>query len=161
VAVSLRQSIVIALTIVFGCLATLAPAQTSSFAPGERITVVTDKVKVRDGAGLSFNTLGTQDNGAMGTILADSGGLVDGYLWLQIDYDNGADGWSAMGDANETFLEKVVVSTQQNSSTPTVTPSSTERTGRYDKVSGSDGFLELSEDGTFFITEDSESYSGT
>lgn len=115
------QGFVIALGIFVGGFVATAPAQTSSFAPGERITVVTDKVKVRDGAGLSFNTLGTQDKGATGTILADSGGLVDGYLWLQIDYDSGADGWSAMGDANEAFIEKLANPQQEASTQPETT----------------------------------------
>jgi uncharacterized protein len=85
----------------------LVVAQSSSFAPGDRVTVVTDAVKVRDGAGLSFNTLGSQKQGAGATVIASSDGLMDGYFWVQLDYDEGSDGWTAVGDANETFIEKV------------------------------------------------------
>jgi uncharacterized protein len=89
------------------CLFTnTALGQASSFTSGDRVVVVTDAVKVRDGAGLSSNTLGSQKNGAGGTVLNSSDGLVDGYFWLQLDYDEGVDGWSAAGNENETFIEK-------------------------------------------------------
>jgi hypothetical protein len=92
----------------FFCFCLFTPtalAQASSFTSGDRVVVVTDAVKVRDGAGLSFNTLGSQKNGAGATVLATSGGLIDSYLWLQLDYDEGVDGWSAAGNADEAFIQ--------------------------------------------------------
>ena len=85
-----------------------APAPTQTSAPstvstigisiGDFVSVYSATVKgnlnVRVGPGLTKNILGTQPIGsATGKVI---GGPVkaDGYLWWQIDYTTGADGWS-------------------------------------------------------------------
>jgi parallel beta-helix repeat protein len=69
--------------------ATLPP----KFTIGDRVKT-TANLNVREGPGLSYIVMGTVPEGAHGQIMA---GPVeaDGYVWWDVDYDNGVRGWSA------------------------------------------------------------------
>jgi chitodextrinase len=65
----------------------------ASFALGARIQT-TARINVRSSASTTGKVLGTQPRGGTGTII--SGPVVaNGYIWWNINYDNGVDGWSA------------------------------------------------------------------
>jgi ankyrin repeat protein len=93
--------------IFFALLSGLVNGQGVVFEEGDRITVITTAVKVRDAAGLSSNQLGKQVNGSQGVVLSSTGIYADGYWWWLVDFDTEADGWVAQGSETETFIEKL------------------------------------------------------
>jgi hypothetical protein len=76
----------------------------SPFTSGTRVSVETNRVKVRAAPGLTGEVVGTQESNSTGTVVDASPFYADGYWWWQIDFDAGADGWAAEGDGNEIFL---------------------------------------------------------
>lgn len=76
-------------------------AVSEKFIVGDRIET-SQKVNIRTTASLSGKLLGKQKTGAQGTITK---GPVssNGYIWWSVNYDTGADGWSA-----EDFLRNFV-----------------------------------------------------
>jgi hypothetical protein len=88
---------------VSGAAPTMPPS--TKFKPGDRVQVTTPTLYVRSIGDISGTQLGTQSMSALGTI--SSGGTYSGgYYWWSVDYDSGADGWSA-----EPFLALVSSST--------------------------------------------------
>jgi hypothetical protein len=70
-----------------------APAPTPPSSE-QRVEVSFDgELNVRSAAGLSGSILGTHAGGAQGTVVAGPTS-ADGYSWIKVDYDSGADGWS-------------------------------------------------------------------
>ncbi len=71
--------------------ASIASAQSTNFSIGNKIVIV-EAVKVRETPNGVHNN--SQQRGAMGTVI---GGpvVMGGYTWWNINYDKGADGWSA------------------------------------------------------------------
>lgn len=82
-------------------------AQENILNAGQRITIIVDAVKVRDNPGLSATQVGKQSRGTTGTVVSSTSVFADGFYWWQIDYDGGADGWSAQGNEAEPFLQAV------------------------------------------------------
>ncbi|MEX0930421.1 MAG: fibronectin type III domain-containing protein [Candidatus Paceibacterota bacterium] len=108
----------------------LGDTTTTTLSPlsvGDRIEVTTSgtDLNVRDSA--AGTLIGTQPNGALGTLV--SGPVsASGYVWWEVDYDSGTDGWSA-----ETYLTKTDSTTTEPGTTddslPTVSfPSNTPTT---------------------------------
>ncbi len=62
------------------------------FAPYDRIQIKASGANVRTGPG--GTVIGAQPAGALGT-LKPSPVFTGGYIWWPVNYDNGADGWSA------------------------------------------------------------------
>ncbi len=79
--------------IAWGALTGVASAQvrTANFESGSRI-VVSDTVKVR--ASAAGEIAGSQARGSFG-VLKGAPVVTNGYTWWNVDYDTGADGWSA------------------------------------------------------------------
>lgn len=76
----------------------------AKFSVGDKVKVNTATLNVRDTASTSGTLLGTQSNGAFGTVV--SGPTVqNSYTWWKIDYESGVDGWSI-----ENSLDKCVTS---------------------------------------------------
>ena len=77
-----------------------APARDTNSPPpisvNARIRVISPPLRVRNGPGLQAETVGVQEDPVSGTVLSDPY-WVDGYWWFEIDYDEGADGWSGSG----------------------------------------------------------------
>lgn len=74
---------------------------------GDRI-VTSGVVNVRSSGALSASLVGSQPNGALGTI--KGGGTTnaaDGFTWWQVDYDSGADGWSGEGPLSKVVAPPV------------------------------------------------------
>lgn len=66
-----------------------------------RVTVVkTLNARVRSGPGTTYALLGTQPQGAFGTVTAP-GQPGNGYWWLPVDFDTGWDGWVTKGNLQE------------------------------------------------------------
>lgn len=85
------------------------------FSFGQRVQT-RDNLNVRSLPSLSGSLLGTQLFGNLGTV--SSGGIfADGFFWWNINYDSGADGWSA-----ENFLKAF---TGSGATTPDPTPTGT------------------------------------
>lgn len=89
------------------------PPAAPKFAIGDRVAAYSGTqfgvgVVARDVASLSGTILGAHTAGELGTITAGPQ-VATGYTWWQVNYDNGADGWST-----ETNLDK--------SSTPAPAP---------------------------------------
>ena len=83
-----------------------APPSASSaakFTIGERVQVSDGPLNVRAKASPSGKILGTQPTGALGTIV-DGPKSSGGYKWWSVNYDTGADGWSA-----ENYLISAVI----------------------------------------------------
>ncbi|MBI2096987.1 MAG: peptidoglycan-binding protein, partial [Candidatus Sungbacteria bacterium] len=77
------------------------PPQSIKFTVGDRI-LVSVRVKVRSSPAIQNNRLGAQSVGASGTVV--SGPVqADDYIWWNINYDSGTDGWSA-----GNFLKKSI-----------------------------------------------------
>jgi chitodextrinase len=99
---------------------TTSPATTSGgiFNNGDRVQVYGGSVRVRSGATTSASSLGTQTSGSLGTVV---GGPVsaNGYIWWNINYDTGADGWSI-----QNRLRLYVSTTPTDTTAPTVSFSS-------------------------------------
>lgn len=77
------------------------PTTSTKFIIGDRVQVNAGPLNVRSSPSLSAEILGTQNLGALGTVIGGSL-YSDGSWWWQIDYDFGADGWSI-----EDYLNKV------------------------------------------------------
>lgn len=74
----------------------------ATFVFGDRIVVSDGPVNVRATANIAGTILGGQVTGSLGTVI--SGPVAQGgYDWLNINYDTGVDGWSAVN-----FLSKYV-----------------------------------------------------
>lgn len=72
------------------------PTPDTPFSAGDRVTVITQSnINVRNTAGLSGTIAGTQASGAIGTILDLTPVSADGFVWVSVDFDSGADGWVA------------------------------------------------------------------
>ncbi len=69
----------------------------TTFKVGQRVQA-TSNLNIRSSASISASLLGTQDSGALGTIIS-GGQSSDGYYWWNVNYDSGVDGWSV-----ETYL---------------------------------------------------------
>jgi uncharacterized protein YgiM (DUF1202 family) len=69
------------------------PAPSAAFTAGDRL-ISNTTVNVRSAPGTSSSVLGVQSSGMGGTVI---GGPVvsGGYTWWHINYDSGADGWTA------------------------------------------------------------------
>lgn len=78
---------------------TSAPV-TYKFNIGDRVQT-TDRLNVRIGPSLTDTILGTQSLGSLGTVV-NGPVSADGYIWWQVNYDTGADGWSV-----EDYLQKI------------------------------------------------------
>lgn len=72
----------------------------TDFESGDRI-VTSDNLNVRSVAGLEGQVLGVQQTGDVGTIGIQSAVEVDGYVWVYVNFDSGADGYVA-----DTYLSK-------------------------------------------------------
>jgi hypothetical protein len=97
------KTIAAALSLGFLMSASLASAEvtsTANFSRGDTV-VVTDAVKVRSSA--NGPVMGKQQRAAKGTLV---GGPVNagGYVWWNVDYTSGVDGWSA-----EDFMQQSTV----------------------------------------------------
>jgi len=98
--------------------ASTPPSSTLStkFTVGQRIQTTGSTLNVRATANSTGAILGTQPSGAVGTVV--SGGISQGgYFWWNINYDTGADGWSA-----EDFLTSYVAPPVVTPPAPTPTP---------------------------------------
>ena len=87
-----------------------SPSPTSApvsykFNIGDRVQT-TDRLNVRVGPSLPDTILGTQSLGSLGTVV-DGPISADGFIWWQINYDIGADGWSV-----ENYLQKIDISSE-------------------------------------------------
>ena len=83
---------------------------------GDRI-VTTANLNVRGTASASGALLGTQAAGTLGTV-TDGPVVADGYVWWQVNYDTGVDGWSVQDYLNKTTpIPTVVVSASSTSIT--------------------------------------------
>ena len=78
---------------------TLVSDTTDKFILNDRVQT-TANLNVRATASASGTLLGTQTTGALGTVIGGPT-IADGFTWWNINYDTGADGWSA-----EDFLTK-------------------------------------------------------
>lgn len=74
----------------------VASAGSATFVVGSRVQVAptTSVVNVRATPSVGGVLLGTQAAGLLGTVIGGPTS-ADGYTWWQINYDTGADGWSA------------------------------------------------------------------
>ncbi len=82
--------------------ATTQAAQSTKFAIGDRVQVIAN-LQVRSTPSIYSTSLGTQKKQAKGTVVGGPQ-YADGYWWWNINYDKGADGWSA-----ENYLTKITV----------------------------------------------------
>jgi hypothetical protein len=75
----------------------------NKFIIGDRIRVSSGPVNVRSkpSTDRSSKIRGTQATGALGTVI-DGPSVASGYTWWKINYNSGADGWSA-----ENYLQKI------------------------------------------------------
>ncbi len=73
--------------------ATTQPLSSTKFQLNDRVTVSSGPLNVRATPSISATLVGTQNTGALGTII---GGTIyaDGYFWWNVNFDTGADGWS-------------------------------------------------------------------
>jgi hypothetical protein len=97
---------------------TPAPTPTpppSQFAIGNRIQTI-GPTNVRASASLSGTLLGQQPTGAQGTLIAGPVS-ASGWVWWQVNYDSGADGWSG----EDNFI-KLPPPTPTPTPVPTPTP---------------------------------------
>src|SRR3989344_5880506 len=96
---------------------TPTPIVSTKFLINDRVQVNFGPLNVRSTPSTSGTILGTQVTGQLGTVI---GGPTNsgGFNWWNINYDSGADGWSA-----ENYLTKVA------SPTPTPTPTPTTSSG--------------------------------
>lgn len=74
------------------CDATPNGDPNTAFNPGDRVAT-TDNLNVRDPYGTSGNIVGVQTAGSPGTVLDITPQVANGYTWIPVDFDNGADGW--------------------------------------------------------------------
>ena len=83
------------------------------FAVSDRIQVYGGSVRVRSTPSTSGTSLGTQTSGKLGTVV---GGPVtaNGYIWWNVNYDTGADGWSIQNRL------RLYVTTTTDTTLPTV-----------------------------------------
>ena len=65
---------------------------TASFQVGDRM-VTTANLNVRATPSTGGSLLGTQPQGSLGTLIGGPT-IADGYIWWNVDYDTGPDGWS-------------------------------------------------------------------
>lgn len=73
------------------------------FQPGDRVEVHTEELNVRDAP--YGNLLGSQQPGAKGTII--EGGIANGgFIWWNVNYDSGVDGWCAENWLKKAALEQ-------------------------------------------------------
>lgn len=73
---------------------TVAVDTSESVDSGKQVQT-TDNLNVRNSAGLSSAPLGQQRRGNMGTELDAEPVQRDGYNWIRVDFESGADGWVA------------------------------------------------------------------
>jgi uncharacterized protein YgiM (DUF1202 family) len=66
----------------------------SPFATGDSVVVATDNLRLRNGAGLSYDVLALLQNGD-GAVVVGGPITADGYVWYQINLDAGGGGWVA------------------------------------------------------------------
>ncbi|MDQ5922811.1 MAG: Beta helix protein, partial [Patescibacteria group bacterium] len=66
----------------------------TTFTVGQRVQVNATSLNVRGTASATGTLLGTQTSGALGTVTAGPTS-ADGYVWWNVNYDSGVDGWSA------------------------------------------------------------------
>lgn len=112
---------------------TPTPSSTLSttFLPSNRIQVsvgVGSNLNVRASASATGTLLGTQSNGALGTIVS-GGNLIDGYYWWYVNFDNAPDGY-VVEDYLITYTaptptptpEPTSATTSPSTPTPTPTP---------------------------------------
>ncbi len=86
---------------------------TPTFTTGQRVQT-TANLNVRSTPSATGGLLGTQSSGSLGTIV--SGPVsADGFIWWNVNYDTGADGWSV-----ESFLNVYTPPTNPNDTTPPV-----------------------------------------
>lgn len=83
------------------------PPAVVPFAIGDRIKTLND-TNVRASGTLAGTLLGTQLKGSFGTIIAGPV-LMDNFTWWQVNYDNGADGWSG----EDNFIKQTPPSAPQ------------------------------------------------
>ncbi len=88
---------------------------TATVAAGDRIRV-TERVNVRDPYGTNSPSIGLQEVGALGTVLTIAPQSANGFTWVPVNFDSGADGWVA-----ESFVGKVTIAPTP-APTPTPTP---------------------------------------
>ena len=67
-------------------------AATAAFGIGDRM-VTTANLNVRASASANGTLLGNQSQGSLGTLVGGPT-IADGYIWWNINYDTGVDGWS-------------------------------------------------------------------
>src|SRR5258708_6877073 len=88
--------------VAFASLFFVASAHASgAFNIGDRL-IVTSSVHVRSCAGTSCTNLGTQQQGALGTVVGGPT-VANGYTWWQINYDAAPSGWSAQAALAKYF----------------------------------------------------------
>ena len=93
------------------------------FSTDDKISV-TSSVSVRSTPGIYGAYLDKQPEGASGIIV--SGPITkDGYIWWQVNYDSGADGWSVQNYLKPYTAPVTADTTKPTAPTLTVTPSST------------------------------------
>lgn len=70
------------------------PPQSSKFSIGQKVQTIAN-LNVRSSDSIFGNILGVQATGSKGTIVEGGGLGGNGLYWWHINYDSGADGWSA------------------------------------------------------------------
>src|SRR3989344_5196547 len=101
-----------------------APTPSTKFSIGNTVQTTTT-VNVRQTASATGTLLGTQTTGVQGTVVAGPT-YADGFHWWQINYNTGADGWSA-----EDFLVKVIAPTPTPSQAPLVQLADFQKIGQF------------------------------
>ena len=144
---------------------TPTPTPSTTYQAGDRIQVNTadgSNLTVRSAPGTSATSLGSQPNGALGTILS-GGTSADDYYWWQVDYDNAPDGYSA-----ETFLTAYTAPPPPSSGDITVS-NATELTNALNSATAGQtillnnanyGDLTLTQDFTDYVTLKSVNHLG-
>ena len=102
--VGCAQLRLVVLSLLLCVVATDGKAQEVAVEQGDRVEVVLGPLRVRAGAGLVHDNLGSKTEGATGSVIDGSGQHVDGYWWWHIAWDDGLTGWSAQGDGTSDFF---------------------------------------------------------
>lgn len=99
-------------------VSTVVTPPSTKFSIGDRVQVTGGRLNVRSAPSTSAKRLGRQSVGAMGTVLGGPTS-ANGYIWWNVNYDSGADGWSVEDNLTKVTIQPPAIPTASLSASPT------------------------------------------